>query len=248
MADIACCSGFEDWRFGFQAYVHSSTYTTVPLVDAPHIFWPTSATGGMISWIIGENGCNVSRVDIDRATYRGYFVYDYYNTDYSQWFMIIRQKRFDDLEDTLFASNWRWHADEGIHFQYPAIAANESNVLIVAEIWDETTPDDKDIYCISTANGDLEQLDSVTVVAGTADAERYPEIEPISGTTFLCTFIKNNTLYGAISADGGINWSDPPIQLSEVGDSVVNDYQAHKITESDGYLANQEPSETFACA
>ena len=236
MIDIACDNSQADWMWGFQSMVHSTTYTNPAMVNAPHIFYQTSADGyANISWYNGLDGCNTTTCEIDHATAKTYTVYDWLDPAIATWKLFGRQDRFDDFEDTIFSGGYTFIMDDSSETQYPAVAAYNNNVLIVTENWNEADPDDKDIICWHSPTGSLADLET-SVIEATADAERYPQIRHISGLSFLCTFIRDYILYATLTEDAGLTWSSPQV-VSMVGDSVVSDYRADNIAESDGYAA-----------
>ncbi len=234
MVDIACDKlPANDWAWGMQSMVHSTTYTNPDMVDAPHVFYPTSAAGqASISWYNGLDGCATTRCFVDHATHKAYSLYDHYNTTDAIWELFARQDRVDNWADTVFAAGYTFQMQDSTELKYPAVSAHNSRVLIVAENWSKTDSLDKDIICWHTTDGDLVNL-TASVVAGTADAERFPEIEHIKDQSFLCTFIKNSGLYAALTEDGGVTWGTPAL-ISLAGDEVVSEYRAVSLAESDG--------------
>lgn len=236
MIDISCDANRLDWEWGFQSMVHSTSSTTYgPFVDAPHIFYPTDAEGyATISWLTDIEGCSTTTCDIDRKTARAYAMYDWLDPETSIWTLLGRQERADAWDDTLFAGGYSYIMDDSSHTAFPAVAASNGNLVIVTENWDNITPDDKDLICWYTSDGDLANLTTSTVI-GTEDAERYPEIQHISGSSFLCTFIENNGLYATLTEDGGVTWGEP-VLVSQAEDLVVNEYRAADIAESNGYF------------
>ena len=235
IADIACDDGQESWKWGIQSMILSTSSTTYgPFYNAPHIFYPTAADGyATISWYNDLDTCNVTACDIDNATQKSYAVYDHYNDSLGLWELFARQDNTANWDDAVFPAGYTYVMADSTNIQYPDVAADNSNILVVAENYSPADEADKDIVCWYTSDGDLQNLTS-GVVIGTTDAERYPEVQHVSGQVFLCAYIMNNVLYTTKTEDGGVNWSTPEV-ASEVGDSVVNDYRSFDLTESDGY-------------
>jgi hypothetical protein len=234
MSDIACSKQTNSWKWGMQSMVHSSTYPTIDLVDAPHIFYPTDSGGyATISWYNGLNGCNSTTCDIDRATHKSYAAYDWYNDTLGAWELFVRQDNAADWSDTAFAGGFTFSLQDTSNAMYPVVASYNGNVLVAAENFRDADTVDRDIICWYTYDGDIANFNVGTVVA-TAEAERFPRIQHISGPTFIITYVMNGALYATITEDAGYSWSTPE-QISVAGDSVVSEYRSVDIAESDGY-------------
>lgn len=233
MAAIATDNGLASWQWGFISMIHSSTYPqpdNPALVDAPHICYPTTADGqATISWFSGVNGCATTDACIDKVTHKGYSVYDWYDPDSLTWELLIRQD---------FTDNWNLDPNGWIlmpggakeHSQYPVVAANNGNVVILTEYWNENAGNDRDIICWYTSDSDLANL-AISTVAATTNDERYPQISYVSGITFRCTYVSGDTLFTSISYDAGANWSPPQIVSLVPDDKVVNEYRSSELTE-----------------
>ncbi|HQL24174.1 MAG TPA: thrombospondin type 3 repeat-containing protein [candidate division Zixibacteria bacterium] len=242
MADIACDDGFifspnpGDHRFGVIAMVHSSTYSSGGVVvgtDAPHLFYQTDSSNyATISWYNNLNGCRSTTCDIDRVTKYSYAVYDWLDTSKTpdQWALFIRGDVFGNPDDTLFSGGVTYSLDPGEHIGYPAVAANNGTVLVACEFYTEATPADHDIifFYSGAADGAYDNMLSGVVVA-TADDERYPEIQHVTGNTFIVSYIANNQLYMTVTEDGGTTWSTPSVISG--ADHVVNEYRAADIAD-----------------
>lgn len=232
MNDMACDDSQEDWEWGMISLIWGGNYTSPAHVASPYISYQTSADGySTISWFNDLDGCSTTTCDIDRSTHKTYAVYDRFNPTESRWDFIIRKDDFSNWDGP--ASGSVYSMSDHSNIQFPVVSAYNNSVVVVMENWAAGTETQKDIVCFSTVTGDISGMNSHTVVA-TNEAERYPEIEYIAGRAFICTFIKNNTLYATVTEDAGGIWSTPAV-ISEVGDSVVSDYRAVSITESDGY-------------
>ena len=239
MVDIASDAGLLWWQWGFQSMIHSTSYTSPAMYNAPHIFYPTDSAGyATISWYNSLDTCNSTACDIDRVNHLAYAVYDHWNDSLGLWEFFGRQDDctvWESGDESLFDGGWTYIMGDSSNFQYPAVAANNLNVLIVAENYDGLEPDDKDIICFYAMDGYLSDL-STGIVVASANSERFPEIQHISASTFLVTYIQDSTLYGIVTRDGGVTW-ETPLPISLAGDRVVSEYRAVDIGESDGYVA-----------
>ncbi|MFQ5500085.1 MAG: thrombospondin type 3 repeat-containing protein [Candidatus Zixiibacteriota bacterium] len=240
MVDIACEDGQEfplspgNFRFGVISMVHSSTWPTTPIVDAPHLFYQTdSASSGTISWFNGLDGCASTSCDIDKITDLSYAAYDRFDPDSASWAMFVRIDLFGDPDDVSGTNaGWTYNLPAGEHIQHPSVAAHDGNVVIVTEFSTDAAPNDHDIICWydPTFSGRPDTLQSVTVISTTND-ERYPEVAHVSGNSFLCTFVRGDTLFQSLSTDGGLNWSVPASVNPVPDDEVVNEYRTADISE-----------------
>jgi len=230
--DIACDNGQEEWKWGIQSFISSTTYTDPPLTNGPHILYPTDTNTATISWF-SIPGCATTTCDIDPVNARAYSVYDYYDTDENVWGLFLRRDYFQDM--SIASEGWTFTVGETgsqEHAQYPAIAADNGNLLIVTEYWDEAAGNDRDIICWYTSDSDIVNLEQSTVVS-TTDMERYPRISHVSGDYFLCTFVRGDTLFQVVTEDAGVTWGTPePISTSS--DLVVNEYRTSDISENAG--------------
>ncbi len=153
------------------------------------------------------------------------------------WKLFARQDNAADWADAVFPAGYTFSTADNSNIQYPAVASYNGTVLIVAENYDALEPDDKDIICWQTFDGDLGTVNPTNIlVTATAAAERFPRIQHISGISFLCTFIQDAVLYATLTEDAGTTWGTP-VQVSLAGDSVVSEYRSVDIAESDGYYA-----------
>lgn len=234
VADIACSKQADSWRWGLLSMIHSTTYTTPATINGPFISYPTTAVGNAtISWYNNLGGCATTTCDIDRATNKAYAVYDWYDATNSVWKLFARQDNAANWDDAVFPAGYTFSTMDNSNVRYPAVAAYNGTVLIVTENSDPLDPFNRDILCWQTYFGDIGGLATVSVVA-TADDERFPRIQHISGVVFLCTFIKNEALYATLTEDAGNTWQTP-IQISLPGDPVVSEYRSVDIGESNGY-------------
>ncbi|MFQ5453075.1 MAG: thrombospondin type 3 repeat-containing protein, partial [Candidatus Zixiibacteriota bacterium] len=231
MVDIACNNSQETWAFGLLSMIHSTTYTTPAIVDGPFISYQTSSSGqATISWYSDLDGCNATSADIDDKSYETYSVYDRFDPDSLTWSMFVRQDHFDNWNDPS-AGGWTFFVgNNGEHVQNPSVAAYLGNIVIVTEYWDENSGDDRDIICWHASNGSVGNLTTSTVIA-TTDSERYPDVAHVTGTTFLCTFVRGNVLYQTVSTDAGVTWGSPQAVSPVPDDIVVDEYRTDEVSE-----------------
>ncbi len=233
MVDIACDSlPGSEWQWGIQSMIHSTSYTAPAMVNAPHLFYPTNSDGAAsISWYSDLDGCATTQCFIDHVTHKAYAIYDHFNTTDNVWELFARQDNFANFDDAVFPAGYTFELDDSTEMKYPDVAANNGNVLIVTENWSKTDSLDRDIVCWHSSDGDLASL-SGDVVIGSADDERFPQVRHIKGQSFLCAFIKNGGLYASLTEDGGVNWGTPAL-VSDIQDTVVSEYGAFSMAESD---------------
>jgi len=222
--EIACDNSKEDWEWGFVSLVGDTSYGD-GLEKAPFISYQTSESGyATMTWYLIE-GCEHTDNIIDRVTHRAYSVYDYYDDSRSSWTLLFREDHFDnwDIDPELLQ-----YFKSGADLRYPAVIANNGNIIIVAELDDGGN---KNI--ISFFGTQLDNLYTESVVSS-ADDETYPDIQHISGDTYICTFIKGGNLYGCITENAGVSWSEP-WQINDNNGEVISDYKTTDICESGLY-------------
>jgi hypothetical protein len=230
MAEMAADNSRESWNWGFQSAILSRTHVEPEynLFDAPHILYPMSYSYSMISYHTTLDSCRTTSADIDHVTQKTYAVYDRYDLDDDQYQLFVRQDDFG-VWDTTVALEKNF-IDSNQHIIYPVVAAYNDYVLVVAAVYNDSTPDDKDIVCWHTNDGDLNNLNNMSIVAATVDAENFPEISHVEDSTFVCTFVKENTLYASRSTNGGVSWSEPE-QVNLPDEIVVEEYRTADIAD-----------------
>ncbi len=240
MVDIACIPHVPfnnlpgEYRFGIVSMVHSTTNPSYgPFVNQPHIFYEIDSTvpgWATISWYNDLEGCATTMSDIDPITTFTYAVYDWDNATDNQWQLFIRYDWFTDMDNVDSAGGFTYSLDPGDHMTNPAVAAYNGHLLIATEMWDETTPDDRDIiiWYDTSQTGSVANLVSNVVVA-TTDDERFPRIEHITGSAFVLSYVSNNQLYLTTTVDGGVTW-DTPYVISGT-DVVVEEYRTSDIAD-----------------
>jgi len=225
---IACDNSLESWDWGFISYVGSTTLPDPSLVDVPHIFYTTSSDyAGHLEWNEEFEGCGVSACDIDRVTHRTYATFDWLDPGNSTWKLFIRQDLFTDWNDILISgSQVYWTGVNDEHLQYPVVAADNGNVLILAEYFAES---DRDIVCLHASDSSITNLTISTVVA-TADDERFPELVHVSGDVFLAAFWKSDSLFTTITNDAGSTWSSPEHVAGSTDVYIVGKHRAFDLS------------------
>ncbi|MFH1891291.1 MAG: thrombospondin type 3 repeat-containing protein [Candidatus Zixiibacteriota bacterium] len=229
MVDIACNSGGESWEYGFHSAILSRVYPSeATLRDAPHIFYLFNSSGTTAgSHFSNVDSCKTTSADIDPITLKTYAVYDRFEWEKDQYQMFVRQDVFSDWSAGTDAAELMF-GDTNSHMRYPAIAAYDNNVVLVAAVYQDSLPGNVDLVCWSTNVGDVDSLYTVTPVAVTADSENFPELSHVENSTFVCCFVKNDALLATRTTDNGFTWSLPE-QVSADSESVVADYRAADI-------------------
>lgn len=231
MAAIASDDGQQSWNWGFESAVLSRDFIPDDLIDVPVLYgWDNSTGSGYVSYYDnGFNNCKTTSAAIDHPTGKTYAVYDRYNSDDNQYQLLIRQDYYADW-DLGTNGNTIKFTDPNLHIRYPVVAANNQQIVLVAAVYDDAAPDDFDIVCWYTGIGDVDSLTNMSVIAGTAESENYPEIAYVSGDTFVCSYIENNILYACRTNDGGATWSLPE-QVSDVSEIVTEEYRSADIAD-----------------
>ena len=231
MVEIAADSGRDAWNWGYQSAILSRTYPEDNLYDAAHIFYQINAIGyTMISYYDDIDSCKTTCADIDHPRSMAYSVYDRYDHLSDQYQLFVRQDHYGDwqLGSTAMEKNF---IDSNQHIIYPVVAAHDNHVVIVAATYNDSTSDDKDIVCWFTNDGDLNHLNTMSIVAATGDPENYPEVSHVTDSTFVCTFVENHVLFASRTTNGGGLWSTPE-QVSDGSHLVVEEYRTADIGDS----------------
>ncbi len=232
MTSIACDNTLADWQWGMISWISSTTFTTPAMVDAPHIFYPTTDAGqATISWFAGVDGCATTDNTIDKTARFAYSVYDRLDPVTNTWTLFVRQDWYDSLlvdpGPDAQGFTYTYGADLE-HVQYPSVAAYDGNVIIVTEYWDENTSSSKDIVAWRTTGSFVDSFATSIVVASTDD-DRFPQIEHVSGATFVCSFHRGDTLIQIVTDDNGATWG-AETHVNTTDDEVVAEYRSVDIT------------------
>jgi hypothetical protein len=218
--DIACDDGQGYDEYGLITAVMSKTNDVEDLTNIPFMQYAQKDNFPRVwgSWRSQYEGCLHTDVAIDPIKRDGvnyqwmYGVYDWFDTAESLWKILIRTRDFTYL------SSGSDIVVTGLgNLQYPAVAVNDHNLVILAET-DENG--NKDIICFYSDSG-WQNLQSSFVTTEIAD-ELYPDIRHVKDLEFVCTFISENTLYMSTTTDGGATWSTP----EAIESNVVEEYKA----------------------
>lgn len=230
MIDIASSNSAQTWNWGLISLIMNYQNAEMTVLNAPHIFSQIGTSSQVqLSWFPQYQGCLSTAVDIDSANKFTYAVYDRLTPPNNQWQLLVRQDRFDDWfvpTNTAFLK----YSDQSKHLKYPAIAAHDDTVLIAAMMYHDSNTTNTDIVCWNTFKGNPDSVRFVSTIAGTTDPESYPELAHLTGEKYVCTFVKGDMLYAAISCNGGLSWS-PPLLLTAPGQTVINEYRTADISD-----------------
>jgi hypothetical protein len=220
--EIACDNSQESWEWGFVSLVASTTYGD-GVNDGPFISYQTAEDGyATISWYYVD-GCEHADADIDHANAKTYAAYDLLYE--GNWELLLRR---DDFSNWDGASNL-YEITGGGNLQYPAVAVHNNKMVLLAET-DENGH--KDIVCIY-GSPQMAQTSYVTTDAGD---EMYPDVRHVEEEIFICTFVKDNTLYTSVTEDAGATWSTPvevDTTEEEYKTADISDYAAEVMYEVD---------------
>lgn len=221
-ADIACDSSQQPFEWGVSSYVISTTYGD-GYTDGPTVVYQDEEEegSGFISWYYLD-GCAHTDIDIDHSTIMSYAVYDWYDPDVnvSYWKLLVRAQDFELIET---GSDELFELDTGGNAEYPAIAAQEGNIVILAET---DINGNKDIICLY--GSDPSSL-STSFVVDTGDDERFPDVRHVNGQKFIATYVKDGDLYATETTDGGATWS-APWQINDNAGCVVEEYKTSDLS------------------
>ncbi len=213
--EIAVDDSAEAWEWGFLSIVADSTYTSPPANNGAYICYQTSEAGqGGIGELIYTN-CDHTDAAIDPVTAKTYAVYDR-DIGGGTWGLLIRNDLFTNWDG---ATTYYEISGAG-NLKNPAVSANDGNMVLLAET-DENG--NKDIICLY---GNAASP-STSFVADSGDDEIYSDVRYREGSTFICTFFKNDCLYASKTIDAGATWCDPVL----ISDNVVVEYKASDLGE-----------------
>ncbi len=232
--EIATNNGREDWEWGFMSICGDLVYqSTGQYPDIDFIFYPTDAEGYATMSAYGQIGCSTTTATIDPVTLRAYATYDFYDTDESQWILLVRQEPSDDWDDALgWGGMWGFGTATG-NVMFPSSDAYDGRLLVVSEHWETAAPSDHDIVCFYSNSETMDDDMNVVTVASTTEDERFPKIQHVANQTYVVVYHKGDSLYYSVTEDFGTTWSTP-VLASIPGDNVVVEYHAFDLGESDG--------------
>jgi hypothetical protein len=198
----------EFWNYGGMAATGYNGYQTYDVNGCPFIFYPSSETGGRISWLTNSQDYVNADNAIDEVTGMSYSVWDH-ETDAN---MLVRKDNFGVWQGEPPAHPYVGAYSVGdtvTHLTYPSIEANNNEVVIAAQA-------EGGITCIYSANGMTTTSQSTISATG-----MYPEVKvTMDGEVFVCSYVKDGGIYRKISEDGGATWTDEQqIEDSDTTDS-----------------------------
>jgi hypothetical protein len=247
MADIGVDNNFpyiyfpDSTKFGVISMINSTTYTTPPMVDAPHLLYPFDTIAGpgwaTISWYEDLDGCASTSADIDNITGRAYSVFDWFDPEPADtsWKLFVRLDAFYDSSDPDSIGGGFTYSvgDPGEHIAHPAVDAHGGNVLIVSEYYTTTsgTESDHDIICWYASDSGIANLVTAPVVSTSGD-ERYPDLAHVTGTTFMCVFWRDDSLFSTLTEDAGMTWAPEEVVAGPSVDVYPAEYYVHGAVRS----------------
>ena len=230
MTAIASENSTQSWNWGFISLVMDYSDPQQDIFNAPHIYSQINSSGQIqLSWYPQFPGCVTTAAAIDSATDRTYAVYDRHDPANNQWQLFIRQDHFDDWFQPTNAAILKY-TDTTRHLRYPTIIASHDTVLLAVMTYSSIDSTNSDIICWGTYIGNPDSLHYLSTIAGTPGRETFPMIRHLQGPQYICTFIRNASLYAAISCDAGLSWSSP-IMISAPGEIVIDEYRAVSISD-----------------
>ncbi|MCK5125725.1 MAG: thrombospondin type 3 repeat-containing protein [candidate division Zixibacteria bacterium] len=229
--DLIADNSQQSWNWGLSALVMSISDGVHNVADAPVIYSPLTSSSIQISWYPTQGGCNTSAAAIDVPSAKAYAIYDKWNSSHLQWVLFIRRDHFDDWYQTTTAAAIKFD-DSTISTTYPSIAAFSDTIVVVAHTVDSDDSNSHGISVWSSFNGDVDGFELRGEIISNASEELFPKIAHIGGNDFVCSYIRDNKLYGSLSCDGGVTWTPPEI-VSDSSDFVSQTYAGFDIS-SDG--------------
>lgn len=219
--DLAADNGQQSWNWGFQSAIlnHASdpAVNNIPTLFGRQNNMPFGSYYGQFP------NCQTTAAAIDHQTGKTYAVYDYIDSTDLQYKLFLRQDQLNNWTLPTDAAV-KELADNDEHLRYPDISADSGYIVVAAAVYHDSAAADFDIVAFRTADGDVDNLSSISVIADSPDPENYPVLTDIVGDTVGCVFEKLNRLYASWSFDKGATWT-PPIQVSAAGDSIVSEYR-----------------------
>jgi hypothetical protein len=221
-ADIACDSNQEEWEWGISSYVTSTTYGD-GYTDGPTITYMDEVTSGSgwISWYYYD-GCDHCDAGMDNSIAYSYAVYDYEDTTAGNFKLLCR---VNDFAEIMNGYDQMFEIDTGSDLKYPAVAAGDGNIVILAQTNENGN---EDIICFY--GSDLSSMSS-TFVVDTVDDEMYPDVRHLGGDKFMCTYVKGGAIYALTSNDAGATWVDE-FMVSDGAEDVDEEYKTSDLSEA----------------
>ena len=222
-ADIGVDSSQLAHEWGVSAYVMSTTYASGGhngYTNGPTILYadPADPNQGYISWYWVNNTAHTDG-EIDHSTITSYSVYDQDENLSGNFKLLVRVM---DFEDPVNGADNLYEIVGAGSLTYPAIACQNDNLVLLAQT---NEAGNSDIVCYYSTEG-INSLQTSFVVSSAAE-ELYPDVRHVDGTTFVCTFVKEDKLYMSTSTDGGATWG-----VAEEIDTCISEYKTADITDA----------------
>jgi len=190
----------ESWNWGGIAGTCYNGYPVDDLEGCPILFYPKTGGSCTIEWLPVEGYLNADFA-IDEITGMSYAVYDH-ETDAD---LLVRKDNFGvyDEDGSHPYMGAYFLGDTIAKISKPSMESHNDSVVIVAEVEDN-------IQCFYSNNGGTTTFQTTVVESAT-----NPEvISTWDGEIFVCSYIKEGSLYRKISDDGGLNWKDE-VQITD---------------------------------
>lgn len=222
----ACCAAAtndSDWWWGVNSFVMDTSYGDYDIVAGPFIHYQTAEDGyATISWYDFSNGAHCD-ADVDMATMYSYAIYDIYNDTSGLWEIFLRCDNTQNWDDESDPVGGYIISDAELSFEKPVVAANDDNIVIVAESAGE-------IVCQYSSAGPTAEFSSVVIGEGA-----NPAIEYVTDEQYAVIFTNDGKLYKTLSEDSGATWTTP----EEVATNVVDEYRAVALGDGAGIAMYQ---------
>jgi len=207
--DIACHNSQNEWEYGIMSTVATTDYSGYEVTNGPHMFFrsPDEEGTGYISWDTIP-GCAHSAASIDKATDTIFNVYDYFNEDTARWNILVWKR---DFADPLEGESEIIEIESDYYAQYPTVAADNNNVIVIAESEEHIA---LDLVCYYSDDGGATW--ETSYVTETPENERAADLLMVGGSTASVIFVKEGGLYISTTEDGGATWS-AAIKVNEAG-------------------------------
>lgn len=220
MKAASCASGNtnDDWFWGVNAYVMSTTYNSIDLYDGPFITYQTDETGtSTISWYDVPN-CGSCDISIDQRTQYSHSIFDHYDSVTHLWQLFLRCDNIEDFDDDRSPVGG-YHITSTSNLRNPSIISYDDIILVACEA-------DGQIVCYRST-GNLERFTPIPIANG-----EYPDIQHVSGNEFLLTYQHNQDLYLTKTTNGGLSWQTPQLVATE----IVEDYHSTTLSNRGDYI------------
>ena len=217
---------------GYQITALLGSFSGIPgypdCVQLPQYMIDTSDTDVSIFWFYYNNSAN-ARMELDKSSEIVYYAFQWQNTTNQD--VILLSSELQYVGRTEGDGGWGDGHGEGRKFQvggsantlYPAIAAEEGYVYLALQT---DVAGNQDIVCYYSQDDGGNY--SMSTIANSDADELYPTLYAY-GELAVCTFVKNNNLYAAISTDGGETWEIQDGTINDVDGKVAAQYHSADV-------------------